>query len=136
MYVLYSVLGTYMKTNKHKIKTTIILLIASLIVLSVVFMQLMLNTTSSQYQVALSSPSDAKIMLKVVCNEHTGYCELVKSLPDEQLDESRMVSSATPINESFDYKTFVKKSFISFSKDKPIRSYIKIADNPPPIFSL
>ena len=136
MYVLYSVLGAYMKTNQHKIKTKIILLIASLIVFSIVSMQLMLNTTSSQQQVALSSSSDAKIMLMVVCNEHTDYCELVKSLPDEQLNESSMVSSATPINESFDYKTFVKKSFVSFSKGKPIRLYIKIANNPPPIFNL
>ena len=119
----------------HKTHTIRILLIICLIVFSIVVTQLIQNTTSNQHLGTQSSPTPEKVMLKVVCNEQNGYCKLVKSLPDEQLDDFKMVSSATPINEGFDYKTFAKRSFIRISKNEPIRSFIKIADNPPPIFS-
>ena len=87
------------------------------------------------YEMIFGKPAPEKVMLKVICDEQNGYCKLVKSLPDEQFDDFKMVSSATQIKESFDYKTFVKRSFISISKNQPISSFIKIADNPPPIFS-
>ena len=124
-----------MRVNKPKTNTKRFLSIVCLIVFSIVVTQLVQNTTSNQLPGAQSSPAPEKVMLKVICDEQNGYCKLVKSLPDEQLDDFKMVSSATPIKESFDYKTFVKRSFISISKNQPISSFIKIADNPPPIFS-
>ena len=124
-----------MKFHGQRCKLFKILIMISFIAPSMASIFLMHNSSVGLERFSHTNISTVKVTLEVVCDEQTGFCELVKALPDEQKDEFRLASSPTPIRESIYCQTLIEISYLSISTVNPIQSYIKIADTPPPIFN-
>ena len=75
------------------------------------------------------------LSLKVVCVEAEGFCELKKVLSEQPEETSFAIPNISILHKNFHYPTFVKIYSLSKEENLTIRSHIKIADSPPPIFS-
>ena len=111
----------------------IILVIIAMIIPFVVAVCSVQNPPYQSHLFSSADTDDTKIMIRVICDESTDYCELIKAFPEERLDETKLPTSPTPIQENFHYYVFVKTFHFHIASDDPLQSYIKIADTPPPI---
>ena len=76
-----------------------------------------------------------QLSLKVVCEEAEEFCEL-KKVPAEQPEETSFtIPNISILHKDFHYPTFVKLYSLRKEENHTMRSHIKIADSPPPIFS-
>ena len=93
------------------------------------------NVSNNSWESIEMSNKTIQLSLKVVCEEVEGFCELKKALPEQPEETSFTISNLSILHTDFHYPTFVK--IYSFRKEENLtmRSHIKIADSPPPIFS-
>ncbi len=75
------------------------------------------------------------LSLKVVCVEAEGFCELKKVLSEQPDETSFTIPNISILYKYFHYPTFVKIYSLRKEENLSMRSHIKIADSPPPIFS-
>ena len=118
---------------QHKIiiVSTTISIITS-IVIGVTFIS---NGSANFGQSIEMSNKTIQLSLKVLCEEAEGFCELRK-VPSEQLEETSFtIPNVLILHKDFRYPTFVKLYCLRKDESHTMRSYIKIADSPPPIFS-
>ena len=125
-----------MKITKLQSKIIIGSTIISVIVSAFVGLTQAKNTLNDfEHSMEMSSKT-ISLSLNVVCVEAEGFCELKKVLPEQPEEISSTIPNISILDKYFHYPTFVKKIY-SLRKEENItmRSYIKIADSPPPIFS-
>ena len=113
----------------------IVVAIISMIV-SVVIGVMKINDVSNNFEQSIEmSNKTIQLSLKVVCEEAEGFCELKKVLSEQPEDTSFAIPNISILHKNFHYPTFVKIYSLSKEENLTIRSHIKIADSPPPIFS-
>ena len=93
------------------------------------------NTLKNFEQSMEMSSKTISLSLKVVCVEAEGFCELKKVLPEQPEEISFMIPNISILDKYFHYPTFVKIYSLRKEENITMRSHIKIADSPPPIFS-
>ena len=76
-----------------------------------------------------------QLSLKVVCEEAEGFCELRKALSEQPEEPSVAIPNISILHKDFHYPTFVKIYSLRKEENHTMRSHIKVADSPPPIFS-
>ena len=76
-----------------------------------------------------------QLSLKVVCEEAEEFCELKKVPAEQQEETSFTIPNISILHKDFHYPTFVKIYSLRKEENLTMRSHIKIADSPPPIFS-
>ena len=113
----------------------IVVAIISMIV-SVVIGVMKINDVSNNFEQSIEmSNKTIQLSLKVVCEEAEGFCELKKVLSEQPEETSFAIPNISILHKNFHYPTFVKIYSLSKEENLTIRSHIKIADSPPPIFS-
>ena len=113
----------------------IVVAIISMIV-SVVIGVMKINDVSNNFEQSIEmSNKTIQLSLKVVCEEAEGFCELKKVLSEQPEETSFAIPNISILHKNFHYPTFVKIYSLSKEENITIRSHIKIADSPPPIFS-
>ena len=123
-----------MKHNFFSTRLLLVFVVIGLITQSfVVLISLSQNISNSVS--ALENSKIIKVVIEVTCDENEGFCELKKTLPD-QPDKSSLVGySSTILQQDFHYPKFVKIYYLLNDEKLNMRSHIKIADTPPPIFT-
>ena len=117
--------------NKIIIGTTIITMIVSAF-----FGLTQANNTLNNLEQSIEMSSKTiPVSLKVVCMEAEGFCELKKVLSEQPEETSLTTPNISIIHKHFHYPTFVKIYSLRKEENLTMRSHIKIADSPPPIFS-
>jgi hypothetical protein len=86
------------------------------------------NLSNGKDNVFAQNSNVLKVVLDVVFYEKNGFYELIKVLPDDKSDESRIIS--TILQKNFHYPTFVKIYFLRKYENNSMRSHIKVADFP------
>ena len=81
------------------------------------------------------SSKTISLSLNVVCVEAEGFCELKKVLSEQPEETSVTIPNISILHKNFHYPTFVKIYSLRKEENLTMRSHIKIADSPPPIFS-
>ena len=117
--------------NKIIIVSTIIIMIVSAF-----FGLTQANNTSNKFEQSMEMLSKTNpLSLKVVCVEAEGFCELKKVLSEQPEETSFTIPNISILHKYFHYPTFVKIYSLRKEENLTMRSHIKIADSPPPIFS-
>ena len=93
------------------------------------------NTLNNFEQSIEMSGKTIHLSLKVVCVEAEGFCELKKVLSEQPEETSFAIPNISILHKDFHYPTFVKIYSLRKEENITMRSHIKIADSPPPIFS-
>ena len=93
------------------------------------------NTLNDFEQSIEMSNKTVQLSLKVVCEEAEGFCELKKVLSEQPEETSVTTFTFSILHKDFHYPTFVKIYSLRKEENITMRSHIKIADSPPPIFS-
>ena len=94
------------------------------------------NNTLNTFEQSLEMSSKTiPLSLKVVCVEDEGFCELKKVLSEQPEETSFTVPNISILHKYFHYPTFVKIYSLRKEENLTMRSHIKVADSPPPIFS-
>ena len=93
------------------------------------------NTLNDFEQSMEMSSKTISLSLNVVCVEAEGFCELKKVLSEQPEETSVTIPNISILHKNFHYPTFVKIYSLRKEENITMRSYIKIADSPPPIFS-
>ena len=94
------------------------------------------NNTLNKFEQSMEMSSKTNpLSLKVVCVEAEGFCELKKVLSEQPEETSFTVPNISILHKYFHYPTFVKIYSLRKEENLTMRSHIKIADSPPPIFS-
>ena len=93
------------------------------------------NTLNDFEQSIEMSNKTIQLSLKVVCEEAEGFCELKKVLSEQPEETSFTIPNISILHKYFHYLTFVKIYSLRKEENLTMRSHIKIADSPPPIFS-
>ena len=93
------------------------------------------NTLNNFEQSIEMSGKTIHLSLKVVCVEAEGFCELKKVLSEQPEETSFAIPNISILHKDFHYPTFVKIYSLRKEENLTMRSHIKIADSPPPIFS-
>ena len=105
-------------------------------IVSVVIGVMKINDVSNNFEQSIEmSNKTIQLSLKVVCEEAEGFCELKKVLSEQPEETSFAIPNISILHKNFHYPTFVKIYSLSKEENLTIRSHIKIADSPPPIFS-
>ena len=117
--------------NKIIIVSTIITMIASAFI-GLIHANITLN--NFEQSIEMSSKTNP-LSLKVVCVEAEGFCELKKVLSEQPEETSFTIPNISILHKYFHYPTFVKIYSLRKEENLTMRSHIKIADSPPPIFS-
>ena len=116
-------------------RTLIVSIILSMIVCIVNGVTCPNNVSNNFGQSIEMSNKTIKLSLKVVCEEAEGFCELKKVLSEQSDEPSLTISNLSILHKDFHYPTFVKIYSLRKEENLTMRSHIKIADSPPPIFS-
>ena len=117
--------------SKISIGSTIIMMIVSAF-----FGLTHANNTLNDFEQSIEmSNKTVQLSLKVVCEEAEGFCELKKVLSEQPEETSVTTPTFSILHKDFHYPTFVKIYSLRKEEDITMRSHIKIADSPPPIFS-
>ena len=111
--------------------STIIIMIASA---SIGFIHAS-NTLNDFEQSMEMSSKMISLSLEVVCVVGEGFCELKKVLSEQPEEASFAIPNISILHKYFHYPTFVKIYSLRKEENLTMRSHIKIADSPPPIFS-
>jgi len=93
------------------------------------------NTLNNFEQSMEMSSKTISLSLNVVCVEAEGFCELKKALSEQPEETSVTIPNISILHKNFHYPTFVKIYSLRKEENLTMRSHIKIADSPPPIFS-
>ena len=93
------------------------------------------NTLNDFEQSMEMSSKTISLSLNVVCVEAEGFCELKKVLSEQPEETSVTIPNISILHKNFHYPTFVKIYSLRKEEKLTMRSHIKIADSPPPIFS-
>ena len=93
------------------------------------------NTLNDFEQSMEMSSKTISLSLNVVCVEAEGFCELKKVLSEQPEETSVTIPNISILHKNFHYPTFVKIYSLRKEENITMRSHIKIADSPPPIFS-
>jgi len=94
------------------------------------------NNTLNDFEQSIEmSNKTIHLSLKVVCEEAEGFCELKKILPEQTDETSVSTPNFSILHKDFHHPTFVKIYSLRKEENPTMRSHIKIADSPPPIFS-
>tara|TARA_B100001939_G_scaffold22990_1_gene18704 strand:- start:1844 stop:2218 length:375 start_codon:yes stop_codon:yes gene_type:complete len=93
------------------------------------------NTLNNFEQSMEMSSKTISLSLNVVCVEAEGFCELKKVLSEQPEETSVTIPNISILHKNFHYPTFVKIYSLRKEENLTMRSHIKIADSPPPIFS-
>ena len=93
------------------------------------------NTLNDFEQSMEMSSKTISLSLNVVCVEAEGFCELKKVLSEQPEETSVTIPNISILHKNFHYPTFVKIYSLRKEENLTMRSHIKIADSPPPIFS-
>ena len=93
------------------------------------------NTLNDFEQSMEMSSKTISLSLNVVCVEAEGFCELKKVLSEQPEETSFTIPNISILHKYFHYPTFVKIYSLRKEENLTMRSHIKIADSPPPIFS-
>ena len=93
------------------------------------------NTLNDFEQSMEMSSKTISLSLNVVCVEAEGICELKKVLSEQPEETSVTIPNISILHKNFHYPTFVKIYSLRKEENLTMRSHIKIADSPPPIFS-
>ena len=93
------------------------------------------NTLNNFEQSVEMSSKTISLSLNVVCVEAEGFCELKKVLSEQPEETSVTIPNISILHKNFHYPTFVKIYSLRKEENLTMRSHIKIADSPPPIFS-
>jgi len=93
------------------------------------------NTLNNFEQSMEMSSKTISLSLNVVCMEAEGFCELKKVLSEQPEETSVTIPNISILHKNFHYPTFVKIYSLRKEENLTMRSHIKIADSPPPIFS-
>ena len=93
------------------------------------------NTLNDFEQSMEMSSKTISLSLNVVCVEDEGFCELKKVLSEQPEETSVTIPNISILHKNFHYPTFVKIYSLRKEENLTMRSHIKIADSPPPIFS-
>ena len=93
------------------------------------------NTLNNFEQSVEMSSKTISLSLNVVCVEAEGFCELKKVLSEQPEETSVTIPNISILYKNFHYPTFVKIYSLRKEENLTMRSHIKIADSPPPIFS-
>ena len=124
-----------MKITKLQRKLIIGLTIITMIV-SAFFGLTHANNTLTNFEQSMEMSSKTiSLSLKVVCVEAEGFCELKKVLSEQPEEASFAIPNISILHKDFHYPTFVKIYSLRKEEHLTMRSHIKIADSPPPIFS-
>ena len=124
-----------MKISKLQSKISIGSTIITMIV-SAFFGLTHANTTLNDFEQSIEmSNKTVQLSLKVVCEEAEGFCELKKVLSEQPEETSVTTPTFSILHKDFHYPTFVKIYSLRKEENITMRSHIKIADSPPPIFS-
>ena len=123
-----------MKITKLQNKSIIVSTIIAMIV-SAFFGLTQANTWLNNFEQSIEiSGKMIPLSLKVVCVEAEGFCELKKVLSEQPEETSFTVLNISILHKYFHYLTFVKIYSLRKEESLTMRSHIKIADSPPPIF--
>ena len=124
-----------MKLTKLQNQIIIVLTTISIFVSIVIELTFVSNLAADFGQSIEMSNKTIQLSLKVVCEETEGFCEL-KKVPSEQPEETSFtIPNISILHKYFHYPTFVKIYSLRKEENLTMRSHIKIADSPPPIFS-
>ena len=124
-----------MKITKLQNKIIIVSTIITMIV-STFFGLTQTNNTLNKFERSIEMSSKTNpLSLKVVCLEAEGFCELKKVLSEQPEETSFTIPNISILHKYFHYPTFVKIYSLRKEENLTMRSHIKIADSPPPIFS-
>ena len=124
-----------MKITKLQNKIIIVSTIITMIV-SAFFGLTQANNTLNNFEQSMEMSSKTNsLSLKVVCVEAEGFCELKKVLSEQPEETSFTIPNISILHKYFHYPTFVKIYSLRKEENLTMRSHIKIADSPPPIFS-
>ena len=93
------------------------------------------NTLNDFEQSMEMSSKTISLSLNVVCVEAEGFCELKKVLSEQPEETSVTIPNISILHKNFHYPTFVKVYSLRKEENLTMRSHIKLADSPPPIFS-
>ena len=117
--------------NKIIIVSTIIIMIVSAF-----FGLTQANNTLNKFEQSMEMSSKTNpLSLKVVCVEVEGFCELIKVLSEQPEETSFTIPNISILHKYFHYPTFVKIYSLRKEENLTMRSHIKVADSPPPIYS-
>ena len=117
--------------SKISIGSTIIMMIVSAF-----FGLTHANNTLNDFEQSMEMSSKAiSLSLEVVCVEGEGFCELKKVLSEQPEEASFAIPNISILHKDFHYPMFVKIYSLRKEENLTMRSHIKIADSPPPIFS-
>ena len=123
-----------MKITKLQNKSIIVSTIIAMIV-SAFFGLTQANTWLNNFEQSIEiSGKMIPLSLKVVCVEAEGFCELKKVLSEQPEETSFTIPNISILHKYFHYPTFVKIYSLRKEENLTMRSHIKIADSPPPIF--
>ena len=124
-----------MKITKLQ-KTSIIVSTIMTMIVSAFFGLTHTNNTLNTFEQSMEMFSKTiPLSLKVVCVEDEGFCELKKVLSEQSEETSFTIPNISILHKYFHYPTFVKIYSLRKEENLTMRSHIKIADSPPPIFS-
>ena len=124
-----------MKITKLQSKIIIGSTIISVIVSAFVGLTQAKNTLNDLEHSMEMSSKTISLSLNVVCVEAEGFCELKKVLSEQPEETSVTIPNISILHKNFHYPTFVKIYSLRKEENLTMRSHIKIADSPPPIFS-
>ena len=124
-----------MKITKLQNKGIIVSTIIAMIVSAFFGLTQANNTLNNLEQSIEMSSRTIPLSLKVVCMEAEGFCELKKVLSEQPEETSVTIPNISILHKNFHYPTFVKIYSLRKEENLTMRSHIKIADSPPPIFS-
>ncbi len=94
------------------------------------------NSTLNNFEQSIEMSSKTiPLSMKVVCVEAEGFCELKKVLSEQPEETSFTVLNISILHKYFHHPTFVKIFSLRKEENHTMRSHIKVADSPPPIFS-
>ena len=124
-----------MKITKLQNKGIIVSTIIAMIVSAFFGLTQANNTLNNLEQSIEMSSRTIPVSLKVVCMEAEGFCELKKVLSEQPEETSFTIPNISILHKYFHYPTFVKIYSLRKEENLTMRSHIKIADSPPPIFS-
>ena len=123
--------------KRAKLQNQIIIVFTTISIFASIAIELIhTSNMSNNFEKSVEmSNKTIQLSLKVLCEEAEGFCEL-KKVPSEQPEETSFtIPNISILHKGFHYPTFVKLYSLRKEENHTMRSHIKIADSPPPIFS-
>jgi len=123
--------------KRAKLQNQIIIVFTTISIFASIAIELIhTSNMSNNFEKSVEmSNKTIQLSLKVLCEEAEGFCELKKVLSEQPEETSFTIPNISILHKYFHYLTFVKIYSLRKEENLTMRSHIKIADSPPPIFS-